>query len=217
MIFLIFSFLFFNYDLISNENTRSPGTTLYLSKSGNDIALNWTGDGVLYDCAISRDAEFHQGVQTLFIDLNNTTYTYKNGLINGEEILFFDVTDEVEQNRGTNWNGGIMPPPPPFIDTSALKTNINSLYIGSEGVIKGSNFSSIPGDNKVCFEDGVCTWAMSSTGDQITFKVPAGASSGEIRVEVKGQVSEPAGATVNLEDTSLGWLIRTMGYSKQSG
>ena len=39
---------------------------------------------------------FEQGVQTLFIDLNNTTHTYKNGLINGEEFICFDVTDEVE-------------------------------------------------------------------------------------------------------------------------
>ena len=111
-----------------------------------------------------------------------------------------------------------MPPLAPVIDPTSPDTNIGNLYIGKEdGSIGGSGFSEIAGENKVCFEDGVCTFAESSTGSKITFKVPAGASSGGVTVEVRGQVSEPEEATVNLENTESGWLIRTMGYSKQSG
>lgn len=199
------------------QDPRSPETVLYLTKEGNDIRLNWTGTGSLYDCAIARDVKFQQGVETLFLDLNNTTYLYKNGLINGDPFIAFDVTDEVEQNRGGNWNGGLLPPPPPKIDVSDPQTNIGSLYIGSNGVIKGSNFSSIREENLICFEDGVCTYPESATNNRLDFKVPPGASSGKVAVEVRGQVSEPEEAKVNLEDTSQGWTIRTMSYSKQSG
>jgi len=200
------------------ESIRSPGTTLYLTKEGNDIRLNWTGTGTLYDCAIANDVQYKENVRTIFLDLSNTTYLYKNGLINGEEFICFDVTDEVEQNRGGNWNGGILPPPPPEITSIEDPSNGSSiLYIGGDGKITGSNFSSVLEENKICFEDGVCIYPDTGTETELTFKVPPGAKGGNLYVMRGLSSSDVSNASINLEPINSGWLIRTMGYSKQGG
>ncbi len=192
-----------------------PGTMLTVSKSGDDIVLSWTGAGTLYDGARATDAPFTNAT-TQFAGFGGTSHTYIGALSNPRNVEFFDVTDETESNRAGNWNGGVLPPPPPVIDAGDPSTNIGSLFIGSVGTIVGTGFSIIPETNAVCFNGGVCTQATSAFSTQIQFVTPPGAQTGRVTVTVGGQTSEPANSTVTLEDPASGWLIRTIGFSRQN-
>lgn len=198
--------------LLSIPTPRSPDTSLYVTKSGNDIRLDWTGSGTQYDGAVGTGPQFYS-VRTLFVDSTASSYLYANGLLKTDEtFLCFDVTDEVEQNHGGYWNGGVLPPPPPTINAGS-PTNIGSLYDGSTGTIAGTGFSTNPAENIICFDGGVCIPATTATATQISFTTPPGAVSGDLTVQVGAQSSDPATAFVTLEDPAIGWLIRTIGYS----
>jgi len=199
----------------SFPSPRSPDTTLYVTKSGNDIRLDWSGTGTQYDGAMGSDPRFSYP-RILFMDSTASSYLYKDGLLKyNETFLCYDVTDEVEVNHAGYWNGGVMPPPPPTIDT-ASPTNIGSLYDGSTGTIVGTGFSTNPAENFICFDGGVCTPATTATATQVQFTTPPGAVSGDITVQVGPRVSNPATGFVTLEDPALGWNIRTIGYSEQA-
>lgn len=192
---------------------RSPDTALYVTKSGNDIRLDWSGTGTQYDGALGTDPRFSY-VRTLFTDSTAASYLFANGLLKYDEtFLCFDVTDEVEVNHGGYWNGGVLPPPPPTIDAGSPSTTIGSLYDGSTGTIVGTGFSTTVADNYICFDGGVCTQATTATATQVQFITPPGAVSGDITVQVGPRVSDPATGFVTLEDPAIGWTIRSIGYA----
>ncbi len=191
-------------------------TVLTLDKSGDDVVLVWSGGGTTYRAASATGGDF-TNVTTLFSGNGSTSFTYTGAQNNLKDVEFFDVTDETEVNKGEAWNGGSLPPLPPMIDPGDPTTNIGSLYIGSLGIIGGSGFSDIPEVNTVCFEGGACTQAISATTDQIAFKTPPGAYSGNVTVTVGDQTSSPASALVMLEDPALGWSsISSIGFSRQN-
>jgi hypothetical protein len=194
---------------------RSPDTVLTVGKAGNDVVLSWTGPGTIYDAARATDGPFANAT-TLFTGLvGATTHTYVGAVANARMLEFFDVTDETESNRGGNWNGGVLPPPPPAIDTASPSTTIGNLFIGSTGTIAGSGFSAVPAGNTVCFNGGVCTQATTGSPTQIEFVTPSGALTGSVTVTAGEQTSEPKNANVRLEDPATGWLIRTIGFSRE--
>jgi len=190
----------------------NPGTVLSVSKSSNNVILAWTGTGTIYDVAKATDKYFLNN-SVLAVDIIANTYTYSNALINDYEQEFFDVTDETEENRAAKNNGGDLPPPQPKIDVAPA-----DLFIGGNGTINGSNFSTFARDNIIWFDGGVWTRPTSSTSTQLNFVVPRGAISGDLSVSVKGQTSDTIDTIINLEDTTLAWTsIRTMGYSDLPG
>lgn len=188
-------------------------TTLMVSKSGNDVVLSWASSGAVFSGARATDGPF-ANTTTFFTGFGGTSYTYVGALANSQQLEFFDITDETESNRGGSWNGGVLPPLPPVINTGGA-TNIGSLFIGSTGTIDGSGFSIVPGNNMVCFKGGVCSPATSASPTQIQFTTPPGALSGPITVTVGTRISAAANATVTIEDPATGWLIRTIGFSRQ--
>ncbi len=127
----------------------NPGTTLSVSKSGNNVILSWTGTGTTYDVAKATDKYFLNN-SVLAVDIIANTYTFKNGLINEYDQEFFDITDETEENRAAKNNGGDLPPPIPIVEAAP-----SDLYIGGTGVINGSNFSTFAKDNIIWFDGGV--------------------------------------------------------------
>ncbi len=195
--------------------TVSAVTVLTVDKSGDDVILTWTGTGTVYDGARATDAAF-TSVTTQFVGFGGTSHTYDGAVSSSRTLEFFDVTDEVGDNRGGTWNGGTLPPLSPVADPSDPSTNLGDLFIGSTGVIRGSGFSSIPEANSVCFEGGVCTPAISSSATEIQFITPPGAFSGPVTVTVGDRSSDPAEATVLLEDPATGWdEVTSIGFSRQ--
>jgi len=188
-------------------------TTLAVNKSGSDIVLSWTSTGAVFGGAGATDGPF-ANTTTFFVGFGGASYTYTGALANTRQLEFFDVSDETEFNRGGNWNGGVLPPPPPAISTGGA-TNIGTLFVGSTGTIDGNGFSTVPGNNSVCFKGGVCTQATTASSTQIQFITPPGALSGPVTVSVGNRTSAPENATVTLEDPATGWLIRTIGFSRQ--
>ena len=129
----------------------NPGTVLSVAKSGNNVVLNWTGTGTTYDVAKATDKYFLNN-SVLAVDIIANAYTYTNALINEYEQEFFDVTDETEENRAAKNNGGDLPPPQPKVNLAPV-----DLYIGGNGIINGSNFSTFAKDNIIWFDGGVWT------------------------------------------------------------
>jgi hypothetical protein len=68
---------------LSFPTPRSPDTTLYVTKSGNDIRLDWSGKGAQYDGAMGTDPRFSY-VRTLFTDSTASSYLYPNVALNDE-------------------------------------------------------------------------------------------------------------------------------------
>ncbi len=184
----------------------NPGTTLSVSKSGNNVILSWTGTGTTYDVAKATDKYFLNN-SVLAVDIISNTYTFKNGLINEYDQEFFDITDETEENRAAKNNGGDLPPPIPIVEVAP-----SDLYEGGTGVINGSNFSTFAKDNIIWFDGGVWTRSTSSTTTQLNFVVPRGAISGDLSVSVGRRVSDTIDTIINLEATATTWTsIRTIG------
>lgn len=192
----------------------SPGTSLSVNKSGNDIVLSWTGTGTVFAGAEATDGPF-ANTGTLFTGLGGLSYTYTGAVVNPRNLEFFDISDETETNRGGNWNGGVLAPALPAIDAANPSTNIGSLFIGSAGTIVGTGFSTIPGNNTICFSGGVCTQATTATATQVQFVTPPGALSGNVTVAVGERTSSAKAGSVTLSDPASGWLIRTIGFSRQ--
>jgi sugar lactone lactonase YvrE len=192
----------------------NAGTTITLAKSGSDIIISWNQDpSQSYDIARATDKRFYNAV-TLAVDLVSNSYTYKNGLVNNRSIEFFDVTDNTETNRGSENNGGDLPPKPPDITVYP-----SGLYIGSSASLQGTGFSSVKDDNQVWFSGGVKANIVNATENQIDFIVPPGAVSGNYYVSIRGAISsEPINTSVYLDAPNELWtVVRTIGWSEIAG
>ncbi|OGF66811.1 MAG: hypothetical protein A2Y62_21765 [Candidatus Fischerbacteria bacterium RBG_13_37_8] len=184
----------------------NPGTSLLVSKAGDNVSLNWTGTGTLYNGVAATDKKFLNNY-LLFQNLTATSFTYTNALINSKEIEFFDVTDETETNRGEDGNGQLPPPPPEITTISSL------LFIGGAATITGNNFSEVPGDNNICFAGGVCIKPDTANSTQLDFIVPPSAISGPIWVNIGQMDSNAVLVDIKLEDSSTTYIMRTLGFS----
>jgi hypothetical protein len=83
-------------------------TDLRVTKSGNDVAFNWTlGSQYYIVSASSGDPQF-RFPQTLATDLSGPpgSYAYYNGLSNGINLQFFDVSGPGEASPLGKYTGG---------------------------------------------------------------------------------------------------------------
>lgn len=103
-----------------------------------------------------------------------------------------------------------------------VSTSISSGFCGSEVTISGSNFSATPSDNIVKFNGTVAT-VLQASSTSLLARVPPLASTGNITVEVAGQVANgpsfqlpPAFTLTSIKDTQVGVLDQPNGIVMDS-
>jgi hypothetical protein len=193
---------------------RSPDTELFLIKSGtSDILFNWTGAGTAYNITGAVDPSF-LNAYLLSKDNAGPSYTYANGLTNPKTLEFFSVTDNTgnEPNPAEDANGNLPPVPP------AISSISGSWYIGGTPSITGTDFSTVSGDNLICFPGGYCIRPTTATATQLNLIVPPGAISGPLTVGIGLLQSNNLSVDISLEDPSFNTLnIRTIGFAPSVG
>ncbi|MDF2191491.1 IPT/TIG domain-containing protein [Paraflavitalea sp. CAU 1676] len=90
---------------------------------------------------------------------------------------------------------------------------------GEEITIQGTNFSRVAGENKVSFGAGISSEVTNVSTTELRAKVPESATTGKIKVEVRGQVAEykdeskvlPALISFSPESSERGALVTLTG------
>ncbi len=105
----------------------------------------------------------------------------------------------------------VIPPP------TVLSAVPSSAQIGAAVTISGSYFGATQGSSTVVFNNGVTATPTSWSNNRITTTVPAGASTGNIVVNVGGQGSNGLPFTVLVAGTMSGTVTRLTGGTGISG
>ena len=105
----------------------------------------------------------------------------------------------------------VIPPP------TVLSAVPSSAQIGAAVTISGSYFGATQGSSTVTFNNGVTATPVSWSNNRITTTVPAGASTGNIVVNVASQASNGLPFTVLVAGTMSGAVTRVTGGTAISG
>lgn len=183
-------------------------TSVTLSKSGNDLVITGAGGSADYTLTKSDDDPRFGDPDVLTLPVPSVpSYTYVGGLTNGVNLQFFDMTGRGEVNRG--YTGGATPPPVPTI-TSVTPDTGTGFRVGDIIKFTGAGYSTIAEEDVVHFPEGIAVKALSGssctgncTEPTITvfwIRIPRGALSGPVRVQVGHQVSDAYTLVVYTQD-----------------
>jgi YD repeat-containing protein len=200
----------------SSSNVTSAGSTFTLLGPPTVTSLSASSAHVNESITITG-TNFMSTQSTSTVKFNGTTATPTSwsatsiqvpvpaGATNGNVV----VTVSGQSSNGLPFT--VIPPP------TVLSAVPSSAQIGAAVTISGSYFGATQGSSTVVFNNGVTATPTSWSNTRITTTVPAGASTGNIVVNVANQASNGLAFTVLVAGTMSGTVTRVTGGTGISG